>query len=734
FISGTHTLNGAQFTGAGLAQVDGGTAVTTGNLVMGTAGQSGVLEVLSGTLTGNGTFTGLAVLNWTGGTIGGAQTLATGALMNVSGSALKSFGSAAVFTNAGTVYWTGPGAIFCDARGNYGLSPSTFNNVAGGVFRMGADGTVFDRSGDYSTFNNQPGALFVKSGGTNETVINSFIINNRGEIRAETGSLAFTDAVNLDQPAWLNGLSRLRLNGNVMVNNNVTLTGTTRLDGGGLTGVAQAKLVGNGTLEWLDGTIGGALTLGSSLVVNVTNAATKSLGSAAVLNNEGTINWMGPGQIFCDGRGNYGLSPSVINNRPGATFAMLNGGTVFARFGDYSTFVNLPGALFVKSGGAANTLINAFVVDNQGELGSTSGILEFTDRTLLRTNGLFTGPGGHLFSGGTHSLHGSTRLSATTVTLGGAYFSGDINAALTTTNNGMFNWSGGTIGGDFTLAGGSTMNILGAATKAFDSAAVFHNRGTIHWLDAGEIWSDGRGNYGYVPATFNNEAGALFSVENNAALTTWGTSHTFNNLPGAIIRKSGATGASASAWNLNNQGMLELQTGTLAINAGYTTASSAQFKVPLGGPLAGTQFGMAAFTGLATFAGQLTITLTNGFTPTNGQAFQLATFPAFSGQFDATQLPPLPAVSRWQLIYHPTDITLQVVPANVFQSAAFATNGLFQITFTGQTGSQCVIDVSTNLLNWWPLTTNAPFNGVFNFSDAQTPLFKSKYYRATIYP
>ena len=90
-------------------------------------------------------------------------------------------------------------------------------------------------------------------------------------------------------------------------------------------------------------------------------------------------------------------------------------------------------------------------------------------------------------------------------------------------------------------------------------------------------------------------------------------------------------------------------------------------------------------------------------------------------------------MSKWQLTYNPTSLVLQVVPSTAFLSASL-TNRNFQFVFAGLTGSKCLIEVSTNLLNWSPLLTNAPFNGLLYYVDPQTPQFPKRFYRATVFP
>jgi hypothetical protein len=90
----------------------------------------------------------------------------------------------------------------------------------------------------------------------------------------------------------------------------------------------------------------------------------------------------------------------------------------------------------------------------------------------------------------------------------------------------------------------------------------------------------------------------------------------------------------------------------------------------------------------------------------------------------------------WAVIDHNSVFAVgevQVVPSTAFQSFSL-TNGNFQFSFAGPTGSSCLIEASTNLFNWAPLLTNTPFNGLLNYVDPQTPQFPIHFYRATIYP
>ncbi len=84
-------------------QVGGGIVSMNGNLSVGT------LDFSSGEFRGSGILTVTGTMNWTGGTVSGPSTvtIASGAILNMSGSSLKIMGDGAVLNNLGTAIWTG---------------------------------------------------------------------------------------------------------------------------------------------------------------------------------------------------------------------------------------------------------------------------------------------------------------------------------------------------------------------------------------------------------------------------------------------------------------------------------------------------------------------------------------------------------------------------------------------------------------------------------------------------
>ncbi len=62
-------------------------------------------------------------------------------------------------------------------------------------------------------------------------------------------------------------------------------------------------------------------------------------------------------------------------------------------------------------------------------------------------------------------------------------------------------------------------------------------------------------------------------------------------------------------------------------------------------------------------------------------------------------------------------------------SATFTTNYIFQLELLGTPGSNYVLQASTNLLNWTPLSTNLATTNLFNLFDPGASNFPHRFYR-----
>jgi hypothetical protein len=74
-------------------------------------------------------------------------------------------------------------------------------------------------------------------------------------------------------------------------------------------------------------------------------------------------------------------------------------------------------------------------------------------------------------------------------------------------------------------------------------------------------------------------------------------------------------------------------------------------------------------------------------------------------------------------------------PLAITTEAAFGfTNGVFGFDVTGPSGSNVVIQASTDLQTWIPLQTNLLGSGPLHFSDPQSPASVQRFYRAKLLP
>jgi uncharacterized repeat protein (TIGR03806 family) len=64
-----------------------------------------------------------------------------------------------------------------------------------------------------------------------------------------------------------------------------------------------------------------------------------------------------------------------------------------------------------------------------------------------------------------------------------------------------------------------------------------------------------------------------------------------------------------------------------------------------------------------------------------------------------------------------------------FTSVSYLTNGQFQLAFSGATGSNYVLQATTNFLTWTPISTNIALTNLFNLTDPDATNFPYRFYR-----
>ena len=119
------------------------------------------------------------------------------------------------------------------------------------------------------------------------------------------------------------------------------------------------------------------------------------------------------------------------------------------------------------------------------------------------------------------------------------------------------------------------LNITGSVN--FKDRTI-NNSGTTTWTGAGNI-NSGQG------AVFNNLAGATFDVRNDRSFrfNLGGDASVFNNLTGATFRKSAGAATTTMNVSLQNDGTVDVDTGTLNITR--AGASTSAFDVATGATL-----------------------------------------------------------------------------------------------------------------------------------------------------
>jgi hypothetical protein len=76
-----------------------------------------------------------------------------------------------------------------------------------------------------------------------------------------------------------------------------------------------------------------------------------------------------------------------------------------------------------------------------------------------------------------------------------------------------------------------------------------------------------------------------------------------------------------------------------------------------------------------------------------------------------------------------TSALFLVNPAVFFTSTSFATNGVFQLGVSGFTGSNYVLQATTNFVNWTSLSTNPATTNLFKLTDPGATNYHYRFYR-----
>jgi len=589
----------AQLLGAGAFEITSGTLSLTGTVNVDN------FFIRGGTLSGTHTFTNGAT--WTAGNLNAADTTtnASGSVFNISSSSVNDFNARTIVNQSGgTINWTdgdlrsGNGSVINNAgtfndsaaptgiieyvNSVYGGTAAVFNNQSTGIYNKTSAGqTQFDVNfNNDGIVNVENGTLILNGGGTNSST---------GTFAVDAGAtLQFDSDYTVTDAADLTGAGTIRLTANTL-----TLAGDIGISnfliqGGTLAGTYTFT---NGA-TWSGGNLNasGTTTNANGSVFNFSNSGQNDFNARTIVNQSGgTINWtdgdlrsgnggvINNAGIFNDSAAPtgiieymwsaYGGTAPVFNNQSGGTYNKTSTGqTEFDIAFNNAGTVNVEAGILKLDGGGTNSAGATVEVDSGATL-NFGGSYTIADAADLIGDGQFT------VTNGTLTLTGE--LGASNFNLNG------VSAAIAGTHtfaNG-FIWSDGNFNtsGTTTNADGSTFAISDSGGNQF-RYRTFVNDGTTHWT-AGSL-------LGGTGSSFTNN-GIFNDTANARSYNAWSGNHSFTNTATGIYNKNG-TGTTDFDHPFNNEGTVNVNTGTLLLGGTGTNSTGATIEVDSGATL---QFG-----------------------------------------------------------------------------------------------------------------------------------------------
>jgi hypothetical protein len=166
----------------------------------------------------------------------------------------------------------------------------------------------------------------------------------------------------------------------------------------------------------------------------------------------------------------------------------------------------------------------------------------------------------------------NTPADCADVTLGSGTTGSTLTGSGTLTVRRNFLWTSGTMSGSgkTLISAGATLTV--GSSNQVSLSRILENSGTVLWTGAGGITL-------FSGAVITNRPGALFDVQNAAILDSSGGGIRFDNA--GTFRKSVHAGTSTlgssvigSSVGFNNFGLVEIQSGMLLFNCGFTNSGT----------------------------------------------------------------------------------------------------------------------------------------------------------------
>ena len=368
-------------------------------------------------------------------------------------------------------------------------------------------------------------------------------------------------------------------------------------EGAGLSLVASAGITSTGTLNWTGGTFYTQSTTNAGTINITSDSDVRLIGT---LTNNATVIHSGAGAVLFDS------STRIFNSSTGLYEFSGSGDIGLSNMGAGSApFFQNDGTL-KKSTGAESAIVNLQVNSS-----STSVFLATGGRLDLSSGGTLSGGTFNASTGGVVEISGAYSMEGAFTGSGDSHV--ELTGSLTTNGTattfsfptGMFQWTGGVLGGG---GGGLTNNgsITVAPTTSARLTGLLTNNGTIIQSGDGKLQFDGS-------TQLLNSATGVYDFQGNGDIERsdfgGGFGPFFQN--NGTLRKSSGTGISTIeeiGLNVGATGVLDPRTGRInAISGGswaganFTGVSGGVFEISgtigVDGTLAGVGGGHLELTG-----------------------------------------------------------------------------------------------------------------------------------------
>jgi hypothetical protein len=614
----TVTINANTIVGSLQMNASSGTqtlSIASGTLTLNEASalnSRSVLNLNSATLTGTGDITIGGVLNWGSGTMSGSgrTIIASGGSMNLNnsthdlnrtvqndGTATWTAGAlqmnAGSFINNGSFTVSSGSGLSCYGTGgvNAFVNAGTFTKQGGGsaILFTSTTGVTFGNNGVVDV---QAGTLTFSAGGTNSSAITvaegasltiggtyshtiTSSVAGSGTFNVSGTSQTFAAGVQIAVEQFNLTSGTASFAGNVSFKNLHLVSGT-------LTGAGDVTVTE--LLHWESGIMSGS---GRTLVANgatlTLNNTTHDLNRA--LQNDGTATWTA-GALQMNGGTFINNGSFTVSSGSGMSCYGTGGVNVFTNAGTFTkqgagnmnfftstsavTFGNngvvdvQAGTLTISAGGTNSSAITVA----EGAAFTVSGNYSHTTSSSVAGPGIFNLPGGsQTFAAGAEIAVEEFNLSGATASFAGnlgfntfRFLSGTLTGAGDVIVTNLLHWESGTMGGSgrTVVANGGTLTLN---NTTHDLNRLLQNDGIGTWT-AGALQMNG--------GTFTNKG--TFTVNSGATLSSYGTGgvNRFDNT-GTFIKEGNGLAqffVSTSAVTFNNSGTVQVQGGTLGLDAG----------------------------------------------------------------------------------------------------------------------------------------------------------------------